>query len=432
VPPILILLFACTGDAADVQDLSIEVDEDVVTRVHVSWTSSEPTTARVDFGVDALERSTPWEDEPTTDHHAVLLGLPSLSLAQLQVQERSGRLGEPHEVQTGVLPSALPVLSHEGEPFSTWSLVPVTGDHADHSVLVLDETGQIVWYEEPDSGQFGSFTAEPSADGESVYYMTTLTVVRSALDGSEREVIDLSDWGPHHDLAVLPDGGVAVLGLNPGDVNGEDVLGDLIVEVDAEGNQRKVWDLFDSIDDLDLDEVDYQGTGAGLEFSHGNSLTYDAERDAYLVNLARLHRLLSIDRSTGEMNWYLHGVGLVGLDFNPSDGIVFAHDTDIQGDRLLVFVNTSSKDDCSSVATLELDQDQLNAALVDSYKGETCREVFALGSAHPNQDAGVLVAWSTEGVLEEVDEDWNSRGLITSSLGYAFGYSRPLESLYGP
>ncbi len=102
MPPILILLFACTGDAADVQDLSIEVDEDVVTRVHVSWTSSEPTTARVDFGVDALERSTPWEDEPTTDHHAVLLGLPSLSLAQLQVQERSGRLGEPHEVQTGV------------------------------------------------------------------------------------------------------------------------------------------------------------------------------------------------------------------------------------------------------------------------------------------------------------------------------------------
>ena len=431
-PVTLILSIACSGPSADIQELQIEVDDDVVTRVHVSWTSSEATIARVDFGVDGLDQSTPWEDSPTTEHHAVLLGLPSLTTARLRIQEQSGALGEDEEVSTGLLPSSVPAFDHEGEEFANWSLLPVSADGGDHSVLVLDGLGQVVWYDQPPTSEFGSFTAELSPDGQSIYYLQNDSVARVRLDGSERENIDLAGWDMHHDLTLLPEGGFAILGKVEGLVEGDAVSGDLLVEVDEDGQERVVWNFFDVLDQLALDAVDLKTVDTGMDFSHANSLTYDADADAYLINLARLHRLLSVDRSTGELNWYLHGAGTSGLEFQPDRLLMRTHDTDLGPEGLLVFVNNTEDDECSWVARVKLEPAFERASLLGAFDSEVCRDVFALGSAHSNDQGGALISWSTEGVLEEIDADWKSRGSISVSLGHAFGYSYPLSSLYPP
>ena len=85
----LILLAACNDDPAvdpvvEVRDVVVTVDPVYATVVHVSWTTSEPTTGLVRFGEAALNRATA-ETALATEHSASLLGLPPGTEIGLQV-----------------------------------------------------------------------------------------------------------------------------------------------------------------------------------------------------------------------------------------------------------------------------------------------------------------------------------------------------------
>ena len=432
-----LLTLACQGSHKQFQDLEIQGDEQVVTRLHVRWTSASPTTSRVEFGVEGFELATPWESEPSTEHEAMLLGLPSMSTAQLRVVSREEGRDEPHTsevftAETGVLPSTLPLVEFSGEPHEGYTLAPVSGD-LDRSVLILDGRGEVVWYDLIDSDDFGSFSAELDPEGREVVYMRFGSMRRVDLQSGATQDIDLGEHGGHHDLAIGEQGRVAYLGTVEGrgrDLEG--LIGDTIVEVDEAGEHRVLWDVFEQLHELQLAPDEFGGGGdEGMEFSHGNALAYDPASQAYLVNLASLQRVVSVDAATGQTNWVLHTLGRAGLDFDPEEDMMLTHDMGLtERGSILMFANYMREGDCSQVVELSIDATSEQAEWEDSYSGTTCRSIFALGSAHPGPDEGALIAWATEGVLERVDEDNTSLSETSVGLGYAFGYSRHLDRLY--
>jgi hypothetical protein len=272
------------------------------------------------------------------------------------------------------------------------------------------------------------------------------TIYRLAYDGSLVDEVKLT--GAHTDFIELPDGGMAAIGWDLRDIQDAEgrtdrVLGDTIVEIDSQGNERVVWSVFDSyIPDLGLD---YDRASIGmdedlLDWSHGNGLDYDEEEDDYLISLFGLGSVLRIDRQTGEVLWTLsdtHG------DFENSTGeplVQGAHSVEVLApDRILIFNRNipNPLDDmedigetCSEAVELVLDSSEGQVEKVWSYGSEDCVLVVYFGEAMRLQNDHTLTIFSSSGQISEADSDGETVWQVNLDVGGAFGFGDWRESLY--
>ncbi len=87
------------------------------------------------------------------------------------------------------------------------------------------------------------------------------------------------------------------------------VMGDKIVEFDADGRVVWEWDAFDHLDPMMLHYHTFQpywavrGYPGYADWTHGNGVTVDEKRNLVIASFKHLDALVAIDRKTKEIRW---------------------------------------------------------------------------------------------------------------------------------
>jgi hypothetical protein len=255
-------------------------------------------------------------------------------------------------------------------------------------------------------------------------------VVSMGWDGVERG--RLSFPRSHTDFTPLPDGGVAMLGWDLRSYGDRNILGDTILVrpagSDPEADPLVLWSVFD-IFEPDLARDHHSDTMFGIEdvedWSHVNSIWYEAADDAFYVTISNLNAVARVDRATGHTDWVLvEGEESAFASVEPR--IIDApHSVQPTEDGVLVFNRTSAgvAETCSGPDELGLDWDGSAASRVWDWSSDSCRQVGFLGNSQRIPTGLTLTSWSVLGVLDEVDQDGVSDWRLSMGLGAAFGFA---------
>jgi hypothetical protein len=370
---------------------------------------------------------------------ATLLGLkPSRSYdIRLDVLDDQGWVtSETQTAVTGPVPSAFPSITVEGE---LEGFVATSVIQAPSIAVVIDGDGDYVWWHQVGEGdvpwnhavitRFGL-----ARDGARVCYlawtplfpgsdyMADRDLVCMDLDGGDAALTGVP--GAHHDFAELPDGTFAVMSHDPQTVDGDDVIGDRLLEI-GEGTERALWSLWDHhlVDPEDL-------IGHDQDYSHGNALQYDDVEDVCYLSMRYFDFIVKIDRGTGEELWHLGGEES-DFAFVGDEGMRNQHQFQVLDGGILVFDNGEDGATASRVVEYALDEVAGTAHKVWEYASDPPMDVYSLGDVHRLSGGETLITWSTAGLAEVVEQDGEVSWSAALELGSAFGYSRFYESLPG-
>ena len=427
-----------TAESLAPRDVTVEGSALVPTVAVVRWRTDVPTTGAVAFGetVD-YDRATPVEDEPATEHEALLLGLYEDATFHFEVQSIDGDdvVGSGDlEVETGALVAELPALEMGGEAgvVAGFMAGPLIG--LSNAAAIFDGSGRPVWAVSTPMGTL-DLRVIPSVDGASVLAMAAGvesdvdsllagSLLRYAYTGELVEEIPVPYLS--QDFVELPDGVLAALVLDPLDDAGfPGSYGNQIVEIDADGAASVVWDARDHFDPGTTGAVEGDAT-----WTHANALDYDPIEDLYYVTLRDFSAILAIERATGEIRWTLGGEA---SSFAAGPGTLFPqllHQLDVVGDTVLIFDNGDPEEGSSRVVELELDEEAHTATQIWSHAHHPPLAVYAKGDVTRLSSGDVLITWSTAGELEVVDPTGTTRWRVNTALGTAMAYTTVVDSLY--
>lgn len=385
-----------------------------------------------------------------TQHSALTLGVPASTEVTLEplVETEDGWLcGAPLSARTGPLPASFPALSVDSEARSAPQLgdgtvlVPVLLQE-ESWVVALDADGRVVWsHQFTKEARFGTptFRARPAPDGTGVVVNTQpnsthedAELIHIGWDGVERG--SLAVQGGHTDWVQLPDGGVAMLGWDLREIDGRLLLGDTIELLSASGVRTTLWSSFDTFTP-DLDRAYPQGFLPEQpdveDWTHANGIGYDAREDALLVTVPIFEAVVRVQRETGAVDWVLSALPEVSTFTAAMDLLHHPHSVAPTPEGVVVFNRRDwiSATDCSSVSWIALRGDE--AVETARYEGPTCEQVGFLGSAEPFA-GGTVVAWSSAGLLDVVDDDRNVSLRVRSGLGSAFAFATATGPLGWP
>jgi outer membrane protein assembly factor BamB len=133
-------------------------------------------------------------------------------------------------------------------------------------------------------------------------------------------------YGMHHDVTMLPSGNFVALVQTEREVFVEGMgtinqIGDGLLELTPDGDVVWEWWTFDHIDAARFPtELSLWGDRGSFDWTHANSVAYVESDDALLVSLRHQDWVLSIDRTTGNLNWRAGEEG----DFELVSGLWFS------------------------------------------------------------------------------------------------------------
>lgn len=128
----------------------------------------------------------------------------------------------------------------------------------------------------------------------------------------------------HHHVEVLPNGHWLLLANTVQIVDGLPVLGDVVVDVDADLNPVWVWNSFDHLD-VNRRPMELQ------DWTHGNAITYSPTDGNFLISLRHQHWVVKVDyrdgQGAGAVIWRLGAGGDFALanGNDPSDWTYAQH-----------------------------------------------------------------------------------------------------------
>ena len=299
-------------------------------------------------------------------------------------------------------------------------------------VLAIDGEGDPVWWVD---SEVGWSVAGPrlTNDGRALMWLENDTgrddaltkLVRVELDGSRREVRWLP--GAHHMVDELEDGEIVWPAWEVRDSvwdegNVRPVLSDDILVSSGGGSPRVVFSFFEDLGPPYVPcshgaEPDERLGQTIYEWTHTNSIAYIPERDSVIIGARYIDSLLEISMSTGEVIWQLGG-RLRTMGITPSSAMLsHAHASDIWASGMLVFDNGNHTSRPSRVLEYAFDLQQQEITLAWEHSAPSGRSYAYLGDARRTPADHVLIAWSTDGRLEEVSRDhdllWGASGPAT-------------------
>lgn len=436
------LAWAC-GPSDDVMpvDVHAEVAERVNMVVNVHWTTEKPSTGYVEYGTTKeLGLNTPMATEASTSHTQPLLGLKEDTVYYYRVVSWDNDAGQSEikSIRTGYIPPGLPTLDLTvGGGHDQFIVTPALG--TDRATLIIDPEGQIVWYYKDDVTPYEGYRARVARDGKGVLFSATemtpdpvadSEVVRVSWDGSERTSIPIPYLA--HDWLEHADGTIAAITLEDRDVDGSNVRGNKIVEVDPEGNSTDIWTSWNCFDPVE-DPGDEPDIGAALGWTFANALDYDPAAQAYYLSIHNFSSIAKISRATGECEW-VFGSTAATIDFDiNADVFHHEHQFHIFGNRIVVMDNEGSLNAQESrVLEYELDLELGVATQVWGYVSNPPVYTWVLGEPQRLAGNDTFINWSTAGQMERVTESGEVVWQLNSRLGAAFGFSQLVENLYEP
>lgn len=271
-------------------------------------------------------------------------------------------------------------------------------------IMALDRKGRILWeYENHQEGLVSEVEVLPEGR---LAAEQTVQLVDLDLDGSV--VKKFTERLAHHDIDPLPDGRFATLTFDRMQQGTSKVwVGDGIAILDADwGSVQWEWLARDHLPLTDLCPVCIQDDpyNIGLDWTHGNALTYDAEDQAFYVAMRNLDRIYKVAYPTGEIVWTMGKGG----DFGEG---LWAHCHDPQfvaKNRVLMLDNglhRAGGEEYSRVIEIAFDPLAKTAEIVWEYRETPDFYSFALGSVKRYDAGNTFLADGVAGRLLEIAPD---------------------------
>jgi hypothetical protein len=407
---------------------------DIATVGIVTWstTLSEPTSAHIDFGLTTSYGMTAPVAKPTaSDNRTLLLGMKANKPYHYRITV-IGAGGEctsdDYTLTTKSLPSGLPKITptYSGDKSKLFGGFLITGQYVSgpsttgSPAYILDGDGDIVWAY--NSGVAQVTGVKMSYDGNSMWINTAnvgsgakLAVYRVSMDGSKREDLTDNFTGLNHQLTVLPDETVAFYAYNDSS-HCEDLK-----LYPPGGPTRTV--------------VNSGKAQGGATECHLNNIQYSDSDQSLVFSDLDNQVVVKVKIADGSTAWVLNGgakATLSGITWNGSQ-----HGIHLLGeDRLMLFTNNMRKysgtGDGSIALEIELDVPGKTGRKVWSYKANPGIQNDVMGDVQRLPNGNTVIAYSTKGVIQEVDADGNLLSDWSFPLGAQFGYIEKRATLYGP
>lgn len=422
----------CTEDAQAFSDLSTEpTTAGAVLRAR--WSTGLVGTTHAWYSDGVVSGLAP---EESARGSAVLVGPGPLSTVRWQVVVETDQgpiCSALQQATAGASAAGIPELTQTGSgaPGPAMVIVPVLG--VDGSFLtIIDRNGRLIWSQAMDSHAYRAMLARGGGAlwvAVPAYSDQDLARIRRiALDGTRTE--ERGILGGHTDLVELPDGSLAMLGWDIREREGRRLLGDTVVELSAEGVERRIWSVWDDFEpDLSNDySNDFYAADPSVEdWTHANGLHYAEGEDAYYVTVATPSLVLKIDRPTGRLLW---SVGATAPTMQTPAGLIYnPHSVQRLNDGSYLVFNRE-KEGCSSVVRFSVDEGAGVATALSRYTSPDCLQVVFLGDARQVLDGHTYISWSSSGRLEELDGEGAAVRQVDLALGAVLGFIDPVEDLY--
>ncbi|MCB9762902.1 MAG: aryl-sulfate sulfotransferase [Alphaproteobacteria bacterium] len=424
-------LLGCGGPSLRAPE--IRVLDAAPTVVEVRWPADGEDEAWVDF--DGGRAPAALDDEGWW--RAMLLGLTQNADVTLTAATRAGdrvREGQAQGVTTGLFPAGLPTMVVSGDPGpldGRFLLGSLAGEHA--AVVILNAEGELVWARVIPEG-YASPQARLALGGGAV--------VHNVVDVGRMDDVGALNWvgfdgevqraletpGAHHTFAEQAPGEVGYLAVDVRtDDQGAGVVGDALVEVDADGQTTTVFSTWDQW------PVRYRPQPLffpqGYDWTHGNALEYVPERDAWLACFGNIDTIAEMSRADGAVDFVIGAEGDYVFE-PPESAIDFPHaPLWLDERRLVVFDSGEEGGRPAQVTIFDIDRDS-GVANVEHLIREGL-PVNALGSAVPVGDDHLLISWGSDGVAGlytlEGDAVWD----LKVQAGGFFARLEVIDDLYG-
>ena len=394
-------------------------------RVSVDWAAHGTRAASVRYQVDDASSTV---DAVLEDGRwsAILSLLPPLTQVPFQAFEGDSLVCG-GVVETQNLPATLPTWEVSGDP--SWAQLLAVAMGKQHALFMIDPQGRYRWHH-LDHDDRGMLDVAVGTDG--LYYNTIdprlVEDLGAVVAVSESGALldEQPATGMHHTFTLLPDGGFAYLATdtrpwtNPHTGETESVVGDAIWEVSKDGSRREVFSLWDHLEPRVHEHWDDRFYVQGRDWSHGNAITHDADRDSYLVSFGNLDLLMEIDRQSGAPL----------LSISPETWTITGHVYDFphapswQGaDRLLLFSYADG-----AIGAVEYTVDPGQQTLTTSWSHTRSGDWLPmLGSTQRLESGNTLINYGASGLLEEVTPAGVSVWSLSGPFGAWIGGSVPLS-----
>ncbi|MCO7223356.1 aryl-sulfate sulfotransferase [Pleionea sp. CnH1-48] len=279
--------------------------------VNAQITADVATQASLTFEADGVAQRIITSNNMAAEHQLTLVGLRAETQYRIKatLTDTDNNSVETAElfITTGALPNNVPnveSLTNTSQSEGGVTFFAVANDTANSMFIGVDEEGVPVWYYHNDASMSGAPTIKSLGDGRLMLVLSREVRIISTT-GETLQSYTLPAF--HHDVLLLDNGHLLALTNEAQTIDGQLLQGDVIIELDTEGNLVWEWSSFEHLDtarfpgSLSTREL---GSGA-LDWTHSNALFYDAQNHAILLSSRSQSWVVSIDRDSSELNWIM-------------------------------------------------------------------------------------------------------------------------------
>jgi len=417
-------------------------------------------TVRVSYNAESGPATTPDFAVSSSTVVVPVLGLmPETSYAlKLQAISEDGTTVEsgPQSCLTGTLPSTLPAFTVSeragAEPGYTMigviqGLFPSSSSSGGGSSpriagpLIVDHTGQIVWYRDAFEGAVTDWQKQPDGTYTACINQTYVPELGyndnryfqlDSLGNVTRTYFALGQWPTdNHELRLLSNGDALLMAMNSRNMDltpwgGQPsvlVVGDILQRISPTGELVFAWDALDRLDIGSTDPLITQNLADAdsLDFTHANAIDVSAD-GSYLISLRNLSQIIKVNQS-GSIVWRLGGVD---SDFqfvnDPLGRFSLQHGMrELPNGNILLFDNgVSHQPPQSRAVEYQLDLNAMTATLVWQYDADPHLFGPFMGFTQRLENGNTLITYGAHPVIREVNPAgevvWELQGAPTDGF----------------
>lgn len=180
-------------------------------------------------------------------------------------------------------------------------------------LLGIDQQGEVVWYQ--DSLPLGNTSFVRRNRAGRLLLSVPGRVITLGLDGEVFRELEMP--GYHHDIVRISGGHFLLLTNENVEVDGKLLNADIIVEVDGQGSEVWRWRSVEHLDTARFPgPLSMRETRGALDWTHANSLYYNADNDSILMSARSQSWVVNLSRQTGDIRWILGSEASSSADFN--------------------------------------------------------------------------------------------------------------------
>ncbi len=395
--------------------------------VQFTTTLASPTKAQIDFGLDTNYGMTAPVDLNSPMYRTLLLGMKYGKTYHYKITATgaSGQCtSEDKTITTGALPSGLAKITVKtNNAAGLFGGFLVMGQYAMNAgssgspAYILDKDNEVVWAYSTGKDVTG---ARMSYDGKYMWINSAnvpsgqASVHRVTMDGLMDEDLSSQFTGLNHQLSILPDETVAFYAYGSGQC-------DDIKERSPSGTVKTIVN---------------SGKAAGTTGAcHVNTIEYSKSDDTLIFSDLDHDNYTKVKRD-GTTVWVLGG----STNQFTGDGSTWSKQHGlhvIDANHLLFFNNNGAGGgglggSGSRALEVQLDVGAKTATKLWSFTPSPAIANMVMGDVQRLDNGNTVIAYSTQGVLQEVNSKGEVLQELTWQAGAAFGYVNKRKTLYGP